>query len=261
MDWDQAPEIGEIVVVKVKRILDYGAFVELVEYNNATGFVHISEIASRWVKNIRNHVKENQIRAAKVLSLNPHKKQIDLSLTKVSEGLSRQRLAEFKKQKRSQKLLELFCQKNKVAFSVAESEIAEPLLEHYDFLFDAFSKIALEGESAAKGVSPKWVNALVKLCQDSIETPQKTVEADVSLSSNASNGVEFVREAVLAGLSAGKGVLAQAFYTGSGHFSVRVTAPSFKQAERGLEGVTQKIVATIKSRGGSAEAKKIEHKG
>ena len=80
------PVIGEIVVVKVLRVLDYGAFVELLEYGNAKGFVHVSQIASRWVKNIRNFVKENQVRAAQVLSIDQSKGQIDLSLTKVSPG-------------------------------------------------------------------------------------------------------------------------------------------------------------------------------
>ncbi|RLG70219.1 MAG: translation initiation factor IF-2 subunit alpha, partial [Candidatus Iainarchaeum archaeon] len=77
------PEIGEIVVVKVKKILSYGVFVELLEYDGLTGFVHISEVASSWVKNIRNFVKENQIRAAKVLKVIPEKEQVDLSFEKV----------------------------------------------------------------------------------------------------------------------------------------------------------------------------------
>ena len=41
----EIPEVGELVVCKVKQVLGYGAFVELVEYGNKKGFVHVSQVA------------------------------------------------------------------------------------------------------------------------------------------------------------------------------------------------------------------------
>src|SRR3989338_5941807 len=101
------PELNEYVVCKVTKILDYGVFADLVEYQGYSGFVHISQVASGWIKNIRNFAKENEVRVAKVLHVDEEKKQIDLSFTKVSTSDERARLDAWKKMKRAQKLVEI----------------------------------------------------------------------------------------------------------------------------------------------------------
>ena len=90
------PNRDDFVVVKVSQILDYGVFVELLEYNNARGFIHISNVSSSWVKNIRNFVKMNQVRVAKVLNVDLAKRQIDLSFAGVNPMRERQVLNQFK---------------------------------------------------------------------------------------------------------------------------------------------------------------------
>lgn len=56
----QWPELGDLVVATAKRIESYGAYVTLDEYGNKEGLLHISEISTRWVRNVRNHVREGQ---------------------------------------------------------------------------------------------------------------------------------------------------------------------------------------------------------
>ncbi|MCK5459130.1 MAG: S1 RNA-binding domain-containing protein, partial [Thermoplasmatales archaeon] len=48
------PEEGELVVGTVIKVQGFGAFVSLDEYPHKEGFIHISEIATGWVKRIRN---------------------------------------------------------------------------------------------------------------------------------------------------------------------------------------------------------------
>jgi len=43
------PEEDELVVCSVKKVTDFGAFVELDEYGQKEGLIHISEVASGWV--------------------------------------------------------------------------------------------------------------------------------------------------------------------------------------------------------------------
>ena len=60
-------EVGSIVEGKVTGITKFGAFVELAP--GTTGMVHISEVASTYVKEIRDHVQENQMVKVKILSI------------------------------------------------------------------------------------------------------------------------------------------------------------------------------------------------
>jgi S1 RNA binding domain protein len=72
-------EIGEIIEGKITGITKFGAFVELPD--GKTGMVHISEVASTFVKEIRDYVKESQIVKVKVLSISEEGK-ISLSMKK-----------------------------------------------------------------------------------------------------------------------------------------------------------------------------------
>ena len=70
-------EPGTIIEGKVTGITPFGAFVSFGD--GKTGLVHISEIALEYVKNIRDHLKENDMIKAKVLSVDASGK-ISLSI-------------------------------------------------------------------------------------------------------------------------------------------------------------------------------------
>ena len=72
-------EVGAILEGKITGITKFGAFVELPD--KKTGMVHISEIAPVFVKEIRDHVTENQVVKVKVLSISDEGK-ISLSIKK-----------------------------------------------------------------------------------------------------------------------------------------------------------------------------------
>lgn len=74
-------EVGSIVEGKVAGITNFGAFIQLPD--GKTGLVHISEIAEEYVKDIKDHLKENQQVKVKVLSMENGK--ISLSIKKALE--------------------------------------------------------------------------------------------------------------------------------------------------------------------------------
>ncbi len=63
----EAPSIGEVVVGVVKEIERFGAYVELVDYPGWEGFIHISEISLKWIRNIRDYLREGQKEVFKIL--------------------------------------------------------------------------------------------------------------------------------------------------------------------------------------------------
>ncbi len=249
----EIPEVGELVVCKVKQVLGYGAFVELVEYGNKKGFVHVSQVASRWVKNIRNYVKDGQIRAAKVLSIDRGRGQIDLSFNKVSSHAQRARIEEWKQLKRGKKLLEILAEGQKKTFEQAWEAVAKPLLESYDSLGEAFQNIALLGTEAAEDVPKEWLKPLVELVQKSVPVPEKTLNGVLSVKLVDSKGVDLIKE-ILSNIEKSKGVTI--FYSGGGKYAIKATAPDFKSTEKILNDASEAAIDAIKEAGGEAKFKR-----
>ena len=79
------PEPGSLVVCTVTQVVDFGAFVSIDEYAGKQGLIHISEVASGWIKYIRDHVREGQKIVCKVLNVDTSRLHIDLSLKVVNE--------------------------------------------------------------------------------------------------------------------------------------------------------------------------------
>lgn len=75
-------EVGSIVEGKVTGFTAFGAFIDLGE--GKRGMVHISEVASEFVKDIKDHLTVGQVVKVKVLSVAEDGK-ISLSIKKASE--------------------------------------------------------------------------------------------------------------------------------------------------------------------------------
>lgn len=76
-----AIEVGSIVEGVVTSIKNFGAFVQLPE--GKTGLIHISEVADVYVKDIKDHIKENDKVKVKVISVDENGK-IGLSIKQLN---------------------------------------------------------------------------------------------------------------------------------------------------------------------------------
>jgi len=79
-------EVGNILEGKVTGITNFGAFVQF--ENGKTGLVHISEVALAYVKDIKEHLKENDVVKVKVISID-EKGKVSLSIKKAIEEQKR----------------------------------------------------------------------------------------------------------------------------------------------------------------------------
>ena len=81
-------EVGKIVEGKVTGITNFGAFVQM--EGGKTGLVHISEVALTFVKDIKDHLKENDVVKVKILSIDDNGK-VSLSIKKALEDEKKQK--------------------------------------------------------------------------------------------------------------------------------------------------------------------------
>ncbi|MDB4867834.1 MAG: rpsA [Cohnella sp.] len=88
--WENASDqfhTGEIVSGVVKRLVSFGAFVEIAP--GVEGLVHISQIAHRHIATPHEVLKEGQEVNAKVLDFNPAEKRVSLSIKETEDAPAR----------------------------------------------------------------------------------------------------------------------------------------------------------------------------
>ncbi len=250
------PRIGEIVICTITKVLDYGVFVELTERNNLKGFIHISQVATGWIKNIRNFVREGQVRAARVISINTEKNQIDLSLTKVFAHEEKARIEEWKQGKRNRKFIEILAQENKQGFEKVWEQVAVPLIDEYGTFQESLNAIALGKEHALKTVPKEWQQPLLKLVEKHVTVQQKSVSGTLSLLSLAPNGVEVIKEALRKAKSPSKDAEVIISYSGAGKFLLKVSTYDFKESEKILHNISNQVLDAIKEKKGTGKFEK-----
>ena len=250
------PEEGEFVIATVKSIHPYGAFLRLDEYPGREGFMHISEVASSWVKNIRDYIKEGQKVVVKVIRIDREKGHVDLSLKRVNQQQRKAKLQEYKRAQKAENLLKMAMDKVGKRFDEAWKEVWVPLEEEYGEVYTAFEDAAQNGMDVLKGlISDEWVEALRPIIDAYVEIPTVTIDAEFEITVPKPNGIEIIREALIkARDKANKEdeVEVKFSYQGAPRYRIDITAPDYYKAEEVLENIAEEILRVIKEAGGEA---------
>jgi translation initiation factor 2 subunit 1 len=242
LEW---PEVGELVVTSVKDIKGYGAYVTLDEYQNKEGLLHISEISSRWVRNIRNHVRVGQKVVLQVLRVDQSRGQVDLSLRRVTGDERRKKIELWKKAKRAETLLHSAAANLGRDVEELYNEVGEKLILHYGSLYEGLEEAAKNGKMALidAGLSEEMAEILAKIAEEKIIVKQVTIQGIVELSSTGRAGVDDLKSAFLEAGKIGDENDAEirVYSLGSPKYRMEITADNYKEAETALEKIVNHI--------------------
>jgi len=256
MQYTGWPEKGEFVVGEIDEIESFGVFVDLAEYEDKRGLAHISEVASGWIKNVRDHVQEGERVVAKVLDVDRDSQQIDLSIKDVNDHQHSDKIQEWKNDQKADTWLEIA-----LGGDVNDERyraVASAILEEYETLYAGFEEAAIRGMESldAADLDADTVDAIVETARKNVSVPYVTVTGYVDLESPAGDGVDRIKEALRA--AEGNGdvpgeVDLSVTYVGSPEYRIRVQAPNYKTAESELEASAARAAETVETAGGVAE--------
>ncbi len=247
------PEVGDLVIATVNRVEDYGAYVKLDEYQSVEGLVHISEISTTWVRNIRDHARQGQKLVLKVLRVNPNRNQIDLSLRRVTGREKSEKMLEWKKERKADAILRSAAEKlQKPATDV--DGLRTILLDKFGSLYDPLEEAIDTGtEALAKaGVAPEWVQALAEISKTKIKLERSKVRATLSVACHKPGGLEVIKQSLAAAKKVRKprGTEVRIYTVGAPKYRVEVEASSFESAEKVLNSVVEEAIESVKKAGG-----------
>jgi translation initiation factor 2 subunit 1 len=252
------PSEGELIVGTVIKVQGFGAFVSLDEYAGREGFIHISEIATGWVKRIRNYVRERQKVVCKVLRVDTAKNHIDLSLKRVNEHQRRERIQEWKNSQKAEKLFEMLAENLGRSVEQCYKDFGDDLVKKYGSLYAAFEECAYDSSILKNdGFSGDWLKEFEALAKDNISIPFVEIKGLIIISSFHPEGIKHIREALLlAEKSEFEDVEVKIKYIGAPRYLIIVKAPDYKIAEDQIKKAVDRAAEYINKYNGECEFKR-----
>jgi len=244
------PEAKELVIATVKKVVPYGAFCSLDEYNDIEAFIHVSEVAPRWIKNVHEHVKEGQKIIVRVVRVIPEKNQVDLSIKRVTEADKVWKRETYRKSKRSDKLLEIAAKKLKKNDKEYIDEIRKGLEKVYETSFEALEDLSYNTEEARKKLNEipeKTLNVLEEVVKENIKRQKVNINRNVILECFDSDGIEKIKKAFTNYKNKSEDVQLEIKYVGAPLYKVNITAWDYKSGEKEFNELIEGIKKVMKS--------------
>ncbi|MDF0679406.1 MAG: translation initiation factor IF-2 subunit alpha [Candidatus Nitrosocosmicus sp.] len=254
------PDLGEIVIVTVKEVTGHGAYVTLDEYDNLTAFLHISEIATGWIRNIERYVKAKQKTVLKVIRVNPTRSEVDLSLKQVTGEEKKAKVMEVKKDEKGANFMDVI--KTNLGYDQSSiKEIEEKISQKYDFIYDAFEAVAIKGPEVLStlDLKPEVIGA-IELESKKIQIPHIEVRAVLDITVRKGDGIDTIKN-ILGSVDGSKNnSKIDITYIGAPKYRITVTAENFKIAEKALNHAIEKIKTNIEKNAGTFKFTREESK-
>ena len=245
----ELPEVGEIIVATIAKIGDHGAYATLDEYNNIQGFLHVSEIAHGWVRNINKFVKEGEKKVLLVKNIREGREEIDLSLKQVSRDQQKKKLLDVKRFEKGKGILKNIQEKAKLSNNDVE-KLEDKILSRYDSVYDGAVDILTNGIKVFNDLKlPKKTLDIIEEVSAKIKLPSVEIRGILELTDNSSNGIENIRNSLQSFEKADQNGV-KILYIGAPKYRISVTASDFKSAEKTLKPILEDIQKNIEKNKG-----------
>jgi translation initiation factor 2 subunit 1 len=251
------PENGDLVIATIESVTDYGAYAKLDEFTKR-GLLHVSEISSSWIRNIRDFVREGQKVVLKVLRVDSEKGHIDLSLRRVTKRERIEKIMSWKKERKGETLFREVATKVGLTVDELYQQAGEKIDEKLS-IYEGFEKAVKEGsESLTKlGVPEKIAAAFAEVGEDRIHVKMVKVKGVLEIRCMKPNGVKVIKEAFAAAKTEKTCASSVTFYViAAPKYSIEARAENYKKAEEVFQKAAQSDMSKITKAGGQGKKKK-----
>lgn len=252
------PESGDLVIATIESVMDYGAYANLDEYKKR-GFLHISEISSARIRNVRDFVRENQKMVLKVVHVSLEKGHIDLSLRRVTKRERIEKIKSWKKDRKGEALLHAVAEKVGLPIHEVYQKVGIILEEKYG-LYEGFEKVVIDGvEVLSKLNIPEDIaKVIAQVAEERIKIKMVKVRGVLEVRCMKPNGVKCIQAALIDAKKSqkAKDVKIEFYVIAAPKYSLEVSADNWKRAEEFLGNVSDSVIANITEAGGQGSFKR-----
>ncbi|MHA1526253.1 MAG: hypothetical protein ACTSQD_04420 [Promethearchaeota archaeon] len=206
---EKFPIVGEFIVGKVVDLYQQYVYVDLIDYDGldsekaARGMIHVSEISSRWIKNMRNFVRVGQrivLRVLRVDPFDPFKGHIDLSLRKVNSAQKENRMKEWKYALKYENLLQFLADATDLTLDDAYEKIGFPVFDNFLLYQETIEELKENGKDLLKdieSVSEEVKNKFLEIVNENVDISTVEIIGKIRLTFTSENGIELIKKSLL----------------------------------------------------------------
>ncbi|NPA70144.1 MAG: translation initiation factor IF-2 subunit alpha [Crenarchaeota archaeon] len=263
----ELPDVGELVVGTVTKIMEHGAYVILDEYGGLEAYVPINEIVQSWFHSIKDYLKPGQKAVFRVIRVDPRRKLIDVSLRKVREEEKKAKFLQWKRTVRAVKLLELVSQKTGIPLQELLVKVGYRFEDIYGDMLKGFEQLAKgnvdEVRRILKDIPDHVFKVIEEVAKEHIEIPEVTFSGIIRMINIRPDGVEHIKETLIKAKQ-----LIEEKYNGTVKYKIYVVGPPRyridltgrdpKLLDQILTEVSNFVIEEARRRGGEASFTRIQ---
>ncbi|NVM16199.1 MAG: S1 RNA-binding domain-containing protein [Candidatus Lokiarchaeota archaeon] len=199
------PREGAFIMGRVVDIQAQYIYVDLPDYDGlpseetARGMIHISEISSRWVKNIRSVVRIGQRLVLRVVKVVPDKGQIDLSLRRVNSAQKALIAKEHKYANKFENLLQFLTEMDGIDLTLDQAYelIGWPIKEQFDLYQETVEALKEEGQEILDefdNIPDDIKKAFLKVINENVEVSTVNIIGKIRLMNRSGDGINKIKD-------------------------------------------------------------------
>ncbi len=250
------PEVGELVIARVKRLIEHGAYADLEEFENLEAFIPWSEITTKYFRDIREVLRVGQIVVGKVIRIDKKKRppQIDISIKRVGENERRVRMLRWKRDQKAQKIVEIVAKKLGMSLDEAYEKIWKPLYEKFRDVLTLLENAVIQGPQVLidAGLSEDIAKVLYEEAKRHIEIKKVKIRGTIYARCYKPDGVERIKKLLMELESIplpDQHTSLRIISIGSPRYSVEIVSTDYKVCERVLQQMLERANELVKELG------------
>lgn len=197
---DELPNMDDLVVVKVKSIEDFGAFVSLLEYNHIEGMIMSSEVSRKRIRSIHKHLRIGRQDVMQVLRVDKEKGYIDLSKKNVTDDNVTECTEKYTKAKTVHSIMKHVSVSAKVPLRELLEKVAWKFYDEYDHALTGLINLVKNPElGASLDLDPVVKDILIKEVTHRLSERPVKVQAEVEVTCFTSEGIDAIKPSLIAG--------------------------------------------------------------
>jgi len=203
----ELPNQDDLVVVRVNKVEEFGAYVTLLEYNNIEAMILSSEVSRKRIRSIHKHLRIGKQDVMQVLRVDKEKGYIDLSKKYVTEDDITAATDRFTKSKTVHSIMKHTAVTCNIPVIDLLQKVAWPLYDKYEddedetgHALDGLNKILLDESLVDEyELEPNVKECLLKEIKHRLAEQPFKIQAQIDVTCFTTEGITAIKEALTVG--------------------------------------------------------------